>query len=302
MKKNLFILTAVLLSCLFKINAQTASVLDNFPFGGMEVPSGEVRSMFDLPVEYGKILTAELENLFGGHVIYRLNAEYTFNNAAKSTDYFLIVFDFKKTKTNNIKTGDIIGTAGSRYIKLLIFAGELDPYLTMKASKHPYRYGNFYWYYPDFLFQNSGTDFFSFAPVDKLEDVLTAGLRKSGAKKEIVTGVKLRHLTRLPAYPVPLLNSMKAEIRDLERLMFGRENIISHFNEIKYGDITYLLCWQGGFADFLKKEYTLGSNIWLYDAVVSYDRETKKAVVFVVDFTLLSVEEMYASRIREMNR
>jgi hypothetical protein len=314
MKKKMFVLTAALLSCLFNVNAPlfgkgndqketglTGGNLDNFPSGGMEIPSGTVRA-FDLPVEYRKILTAELENLFGDNVVYRLGAEYTFNNAAKSTEYFLIVFDFKKNKTDNIKKDDAIGTTASRHIKLLVFARELDPYLTMKTSKHPYRYGDFYWYYPDFLFQNSDTDFFSFVPVDKIEDILTAGLRKAGAKKEIVTGARFRHLTSLSAYPVPLPDSMKEEIHNLERLMFGRENIISHFNEIKYGDITYLLCWQGGFADFLKSEYALGSNIWLYDSVVSYDRETKRATVFVVDFSLLSVEEMYASRVREMER
>jgi hypothetical protein len=107
--------------------------------------------------------------------------------------------------------------------------------------------------------------------------------------------------TRLAEYPRQLTNIEKQRVSIFENMFYRNVNIITHITEIYAGEYKYFLCWQNGFDQYLKKEYTLNDDIWIYGAVVTYSIWDKCGYFFIRDFSLESLEKKYENRLKIIN-
>jgi len=185
---------------------------------------------------------------------------------------------------------------------MLVFSKTLDPYLVLNSNRPPAYYAGYFWFNPSFLSATGPTKWITFDPVNDLGSKLAEIASHVSDKSPglAVYDQKVRFRTKLSQYPRGISDEERKSISAYESIIYGRNGIIADITEIKADGYTYLLCWQNGFQDYLKKEYTLNDDIWLYGVIVTYNVWEKKGYVFLRDFTMASPEEMYEGRIKEL--
>jgi len=58
-----------------------------------------------------------------------------------------------------------------------------------------------------------------------------------------------------------------------------------------------ILYWQKGFDGYLRKEYTLGQDLWLYLSIVALNHERDAILVFIRDFSQAPDEKVIEKRL-----
>ena len=264
-------------------------------------PDGSFRSMSSGTVADGSFKQGEFD-IFGNRLIIRTETNYVLYNENRESTYYVMVFDFKKSVSDGmiVKQGDIIGHAERDKAKLLVFSETLDPYLVINSNSRPAYYAGYFWFDPVFLSPTGSTKWITFDPVDNIENELSemAGHLTEEKPGLAVYNKRVRFRTKLSQYPREISQEERKSISTYEMIAYGRNGLMSHVTEINAGSYDYLLCWQNGFSDYLKKEYALNDDIWLYGVIVTYNVWEKKGYVFLRDFTPVSVEEMYEGRLR----
>jgi hypothetical protein len=283
--------------------AGEAVSVERFPVGAIQSPDGLVRSIFDTPLEAAdNPLSADAQKLLGTNVVYRLSSAYELYDKEHTAEYYAVLFDFTKTAdiTSSMKDGDVIGKIDGSDPKLLVFCRTIDPYLVINCERSPYYYDGFYWFYPAFLFRSGDTVWLSFAPADNIDDVLIViaeHVRDDPPGFTYYPSVRVRFKTQLAEYPRPLTDIEKGRIAGYESRFYRREGLSTHATERYAGGYQYLLCWQEGFDEYLKNEYTLNDDIWIYGSVVTYDVWVKCGYLFIRDFKEETLENMYEERL-----
>lgn len=270
--------------------------IDNFEY------EGEVFSLdFSVPSDYGK-------NCF----VANFERHYFLNGKEYTGLYELIFTDitvskeFKKAESMTfVEEGTVIGKSKTGNTKVFVRSKNLDPNLVSVTSVYPVYY-NDYWYFAANIFLQTSPKFLEFRPItskkteipfDDAPDTL-AGLAAGSSSKDAssyaqfpVSDVMFK--TKLSSLPVQSTKSNRTEIllysqyfrncpTETKVNVFGT-NIVLHF--------------QPGFDDYLKEEYTLGKDIYIYCYLVFTYKGELHAIVR--DYTLVSPETFVEERTKK---
>jgi len=287
--------------------AKTAQSIEDFPVLTLStMDNGDIPSYFDAVIVDNPI-SAEGQKIFGENVVYSLSSTYKLYGKESTVNYYVIIFDFMKTikKPDNVKKMDIIGKSTGENPKMLVFCKSIDPFFIITCRNMPYYYDDFYWYEGSFLFPSANPKWLNFEPADNIEKILIdmADLaNESPSSVAYYPDSLYRFKTKLDKYPRKVADNEIKNISMYENWLYNRTGITTHVSEIKAGQYKFLLCWQRGFDQYLSKEYKLKNDIWIYGAVVTYNVFNNCGYIFVREFSLESVEEVYESRVEMINK
>jgi hypothetical protein len=287
--------------------AKTAKSIEDFPVISVTtMDNGDVPSYFDAGI-IDNPLSAGGQKIFGENVVYSLSSTYKLYGKESTIDYYVIVFNFKKTisKTDNVKKTDKIGKSTGKDPKILVFCKTIDPFFVISCGNLPYFYDDFYWFEGSFLFPSSNPKWLNFEPMDNIEKKLidmADHAKESSSSLNYYTDSTYRFKTKLNKSPRKATDNELKNMSMYENLLYNRTGITTHVSEFQAGQYKYLLCWQKGFDQYLSKEYKINSDVWIFGAAVTYNIFQNCGYIFVRDFTLSSLEDMYESRMEIINR
>jgi len=270
-----------------------------FPMVELVKPAdGQVRSPFDAEVE-----KAPAPDLFGpGAVALHFQREYEIRGTPASAGFTVVLYGFTggTPPQGLVKKGDVLGTNPDKGLRIALWSDKVDDYLVLMSTQKPVRLAERYWYNPSFLFSNGSTAYLSFRQKDDFLQTLM------GVADEATEGppgfvlypdFRVRFKTSLAEYPRALTDDEKDNLAGYETRLYGRSGLLKFATTVKAGKYDYLLCWQGGFDGYLKQEYQLGSDLWIYGAIATYDAWKSVGYIFVRDFSLNSVDAMVDQRL-----
>lgn len=278
--------------------------IEKFPCTILSVRGGNVLSFFENDiVDYP--LPADSEILFGDNIVYRFTSSYKLYDKESTVEYFVIIFNFKKTvgETKNVKPGDIIGKTKDN-IKILVFCKTIDPFLVINCSNLPYYYNDFYWFEATFLFpsqSSANTRWLSFEPTDNIEKILidiADDAIKSDPGKASVVGKRYRFKTKLTEYPHAISGVEKYIIPAYDKALFNRNDVTNSISEFKAGPYKFILCWQKGFEQYLLDEYKLNNDLWIYGVIVNFNPFDNSGYIYIIDFKQETLEQMLENRLK----
>jgi hypothetical protein len=281
--------------------------IEDFPYLSVStMDNGDVPSYFDADI-VDNPLSAEGQKIFGDNVVYSLSSTYKLYDKESTINYYVIVFDFKKTikKTENVKKMDIIGKSTGEEPKILAFCKSIDPFFVISCSSMPYTYDDFYWYEVSFLFSSANPKWLNFEPTDNLEKLLidmADHAKESSSSLAYYPDSLYRFKTKLDKYPRKATDNELKNISMYENMLYNRTGITTHVSEIKAGNYKYLLCWQRGFDQYLSKEYKPKNDIWIFCVVATYSIFNNCGYIFVRDFLMEPLEKIYESRMEMINK
>ena len=241
-------------------------------------------------------------DIFNGRLIIQMEAKYVLYEKEHNINYYVLIFDFNKSLNDgaSVTVGDIIGSLDNRKAKLVVFSESLEPYLINHSNEYPVFYGGYYWFSAAFMTSPGSARWLSFDPVNNMEAELIeiADHVASEPPGLSLYNKWVRFKVKLAEYPREISEEEMKSISYYERIGYGRNGLTFYISEIGAGDYNYLLCWQKGFLDYLKKEYSLNDEMWLYGVISTYDVWSGKGLIFIRDFTLVSMEEMYEGKLK----
>ena len=278
------------------------SKTSDFPFLSYNPPPDRLfRSAFIGKVDDDSFRQKEL-NIFDGRLIIEMETDYVLYKENKQIKYYLMIFDFNKSVSDGIPVspGDVLGQVGDKKAKLLVFSETLDPYLVISSGSYPVFFAGYFWFDPSFLTPNGAAKWLAFDPVDNVDNEIMeiASHVKNETPGLAIYDKRIRFSTKLSQYPREMSDDEKKSIQSYERILYGRNGIVADVTEVNAEGCNYLLCWQNGFLEHLKKEYVLNDEIWLYGVILTYDVWKERGYIFLRDFTPVSLEEMYEGRLR----
>jgi len=285
---------------------KTAQSIENFPIITVTtMGNGDVPSYFDAGI-VDNPLSAGGQKIFGENLVYSLSSTYKLYGKESTINYYVIVFDFKKTisKTENVKKMDIIGKSTGDDPKVLVFCKTIDPFFVINCRNLPYFYDDFYWYEGSFLFPSVNPKWLNFEPVDNIEKILidmADHANESPSSVAYYPDSLYRFKTKLDKYPRKATDNEIKNILMYENWLYNRTGITTHVTEFQAGQYKFLLCWQRRFDQYLSKEYKLNNDIWIYGVAATYSVFNNCGYIFVRDFTLESLESIYENRIKKIN-
>lgn len=200
---------------------------------------------------------------------------------------------------------DIIGKSTGGDPKMLVFCKSVDPLFVITCRNMPYYYDDFYWYEGSFLFPSANPKWLNFEPADNIEKILIEmadHAKESSSSMTYYPDSTYRFKMQLDKYPREATGDETVHLMMYEYWTYNRTGITTHVSEIKAGQYKFLLCWQKGYDRYLSKEYRLNKDIWIYGVVATYNIFDDCGYIFVRDFTLGSLEEMYESRVEMINK
>ena len=284
-------------------NLDNRSNVDDFPFISYNPPpDGLIRSFFSGETVQNIFFANGLNNFRDGLVI-QIKEDYTLYGQNQETTYYVMVFDFDKSATPGriIAPGDILGQIRRDRAKVLVFSETLDPFLVINSGNIPVFYNGYYWFEPAFLSSAGTTRWLSFDPVDNIEILLNEiANHQSESPGFSWYNQRIRFNTSLQQYPRSITDEERRMISTYENILYGRTGITSFISEVKIGNFSYLLCWQNGFLNYLRMEYSLRNEIWLYGVIATFDPWENRGYIFIRDFSTNSIEDIYEGRLREL--
>jgi len=281
--------------------------MNDFPIITVSTLSnGDIPSYFDADI-VDNPLSTEGQKMFGENVVYSLSSTYKLYDKENTINYYVIVFDFKKTidETENVKRRNIIGKSTGKDPKILVFCKTIDPFFVLTCRNMPISYDDFYWFEASFLFSSEGKSgnpkWLYFEPTDNIEKLLidiADHVNETSPSFDFYPGNFYRFKTKLEEYPREINKDEIIRVLLTEKMTFNRTGITTHISEFKAGQYIYKLCWQEGFDKYLKKEYKLKKDIWVCGAVVTYSKRDNCGYIFIRDFQLIPLEEVYENRVK----
>jgi hypothetical protein len=237
----------------------------------------------------------------GNAACVRTSVEYVIDGAARSDSFIVVMGGLESVSAapGPVKAGAALGLAPGREIYCAIAADHPSPYLVVMSPRPAYRSGGRWWFDPSFLFSSGSTSWLTFDPIGSFDDAVRAMAEHVESEEpgmQVFFEQRFRFATALSEFPSPLTDEEAGRIAAYERSLYGRTGIYKFGQRVSAGGREVLCCWQGGFDRYLADEYELGGRIWLYGNLVTYDAWTKTALFFIRDFSLESVEQMYARK------
>ena len=325
MKKIICLLLSIFV--LSSVNAKNQENKDTkFPWSNYNVRAGEeIKMPIDCGfISYGKTTISEndwdysIPKEFGNKVLI-VSIPYSFYFEGKKQEVFyeLIIKDVKLKKEiqalqlfSEIKCGTVIGTAYIDNPGLIVrTVTGYDPNLIIDSKNPPIEIGK-YTYYDASTFMPTTPKLLTFQPIlskkdsiefwdypESLESIASEINKKKDDKGHItrLPNFKILIKTKLDKYPEHIRTESKTDLT-LKRMFysFGDTEQIINFDGLPFHLVFYK-----GFEDYLKKEYKLGDDIYLY--LVFLFGSNGKQYYYVRDFSLKSPEQQFNDKLEIIN-
>ena len=221
--------------------------------------SGKVIVPVSGPEPFDRVVGIETEKTY-----YRKGHKYTCSYEVLYTNV-----ELTKEIDSKLEENQVLGTATQDSVYVVLRSKIFDPYLVSMAQVVPYRYHDYWYFYPGML-DNSTMDWLSYAPFNRFQAEWNYRKISRMAQDEVVEN-KILVYTVLSEYPAlaPDGTSSQTIIQD------GR---------------TINLQWHKDYNYFLEAEYRLGDSIYLYLTIE--DIEDKVYECSVDEYSLVSPDEI----------
>lgn len=291
--------------------AAVPETIDDLPFAVLSwnspVPGTPVKS----PVA-GAIKSVETDEFGLSRVAIAVEQPYFWTDGERTCSYELVVGGLESVaiESGPVEAGATLGAMGATPY-LAARSPTLDPFLVRSSDELPQDYRGAWWFRPDWLLGRD-TAFLSFRPVASFEAAIEDFYRRWAIEGEEPRGSTIHYFPdldrvrapfRLDGIPVPAQSSMG--LFQAEAWFFRSPGLYVLESRVDL-DLPYdaTIYWQKGFDAYLRDEYKLGSELWLYGSVVVLDHESRRILFFARDFQLSDDETKVKERlevIREAN-
>lgn len=250
----------------------------------------------EYPLSHGRYTTEmgqEFKSPFAGKVIEPTPGPSPFNKVVgietektyyhkehKYTCSFEVLFTDMELTTevdSRVEKNQVLGTALQESVYVVLRSKIFDPYLVSMAQVMPYRYHEYWYFYPGML-DKSAMDWLSYAPFNKF-----------------LTEWNYRRISKMPQDEAPenkiLVNTTLSEYPVLAPDGTSNQTIIQDGR-------TFNLTWPKDYNYFLETEYKLGDPIYLYLSIE--DIEDKVYECAVDEYSLISPDEIVDGYIRDI--
>lgn len=283
--------------------------------GGMNVKKGD---NFILPVKgrLYQIGNKDLPKCFSKDtVVFDFTNVYYYEGKQQNVDCQMIISGIKLSKEyknakpgTEIKGGTTIGTAVSSPVVLNIRCKDFDIYLADTADCITVFENGWYYFgvgmllpttpkfldYQEITGKKSQIDFWD--NPDTLEDLYKTATepREDGGVPQFsqFPSFYVCLKTKLKAYPEP-----KAKAGDGLMVANYFKNC-THYLDIKFDGIPVRLYFQNGFYDYLKEEYKLGKDIYIYSVFIIFTNG--RFYAYVRDYSLISPKEIAQNKAKRV--
>jgi len=277
------------------------------PFDAFEWAADDAGKAVPSPVA-GRLASVEQDEFGGLRVVLESAVTYYFEGELRQISYDMVFGGLASAarETGSVEQGETIGI-GTEDSYLAVRSPDLDPWMIRSAPK-PMYYGGYWWFVPEWIDPNL-TQWLTYRPVESLLDAVEDFYRRwedehndpgpSYTIHHYPDLDRIRVKTVLRSFPIPLESSMAIE--HTENYFYGSTGHIKFASDAgRVAAHSVVLCWQSGFDQWLREEYSLGDPIWIYCSIYTIDHEYRRILVFVRDFALAPDEEIVLSRIQEI--
>ena len=276
--------------------------INDFPVRNLSIPPGGMVLSISEGKNVNELFKEEEFEIFNGRTIIQTHNKYTIYGKEVENDFYVMTFNFNNELLENeyINKWDVLGKKDTGEVHVMIFSSSLDPFLVLTADVFPVFYAGYYWFSPAFISANGPTIWTSFDEVKNINALLSNIGEHStdGGPGFTFYNNRIRFQTKINEYPREIKTEEKSVIEKYEEVIYGTDGVITHVTEMEAGGYNYRLLWQGGFSDYLQKEYSLNNPLWLCGTVVTYDIWENMGYIFIRDFSEYSLEEKYEGRLR----
>lgn len=240
-----------------------------------------------------------------------VNQSYYWKDEIKNCTYQLIITNINDfTDLKEVKYGEGLGTI-TKDTCLIARSKEADPYLVRLTNTQILKYKDYYYFQPAWIL-NSSTTFLDYRAVESLEDHANDFYNRWESEYEELEDNRVLHVSLfnwpeldsirvkivLNEYPQKIQNTAALNIS--QSSYFGR-TILEFQTPFECNcPYTPYLYWQSGFDEYLKNEYTLGTDLYVYCTFLALDHDNKRIIINVRDFNNRSDEDVYEERITEI--
>lgn len=240
-------------------------------------------------------------------VLFEVNQNYYWESELKTCTYELIITNIKNfTEVETVQYGEEIGLITEDSV-LIARSKETDPYLVRLTQVQIIKHKDYYYFQPSW-FTNPSTTTLDYRAIPSLEDHANDFYNRwlSECDEEIenrkmvsifnwseVDSVRVKIV--LNEYPEPIQSSTALGLA--QSYYFGRNILAFQTPYICEATYTPYLYWQIGFDEYLKNEYKLGDDIYIYCTFLALDHDNKRIIINVRDFNNRPDEEIYEERI-----
>jgi hypothetical protein len=319
MKKSIFYLCLIilLLSCQTTKNTLQREVLPSAI--GEEPLTTEVlqfpllantsKMAFELTSLVNGIITEISEDELGMQkIIIETDISYYFKQEERSLTYYFVFGGLEAVLVSEgmeISAGDPLGTASSESY-ITAYSQAMDNFLIRMTNSIPVQYQGMWYFSPNWVIQGY-TAWMSFRPVDDFKEALldfysrwaVEGNEARGSTIHYFPNLdRIRAKIQLAAYPEIAKRDMTIKLVE-DTYYNGKEIFVleTRIEEEIIDGHKVVIYWQADFDKYLKEEYDLLDNLYLYASIYAIDHEEKEIIVCVRDFAQTSDEDIIKERV-----
>ncbi len=259
------------------------------------------------PVDGRVVQAPNLPKEFGESLVVEQRQDYELYGKKRQVTYWIVLYNFQLSgnELQTVTKNQTIGKTNATGMKLAVCSDRLDDFFLLMSNQLPVYYAGRYWFLPSFMVSSSSTAYLSFRAIDDINKALLVVAKdatESGPGYVFYPGYKVRFSTKLSAYPRDLTDAERTNLRGYEMQYYGQTGVSKYATDMVVDGFKFLLCWQTGFDKYLKNEYVLGNQLWIFGGIVTYDAWNKVGYLFVRDFSLKPVEEMLQRNLKALGQ
>ncbi len=295
-------LAFLLLSC---------ATIDNEPLEKESIPNVVFTNSFSdirSPVN-GNVIQVEKTDSGGFNVAIETSISYWYQDSEREEriGYNLFIFNLSEVEVfeGEIRYGDVIGIS-SDSTWLSACAEKIDPALIRYTKNEPQKVNDVWWYSPDWIISTTFKPF-SYRPVPSLEYAAEDFFQRWAREGCEARGYTIHHFPDLDRIRVKTTMDSYPELQDVNGAVTLTESTYYHCTGVFVSKSIVLregydvaLWWQKDFDKWLREEYKLGEEVWLYCTFFTLDHENQELVVFVRDFVFEDQIEVAKDRIKNL--
>jgi hypothetical protein len=233
---------------------------------------------------------------------------YYLNGILNQCNYELIISGIKNfVGAQAVSNNQQLGTITDRTL-ITSRSNVIEPYMLRLTDRPPVKIDQSYYFTPSWFIQ-SNSQFLSFRQVmsfeDAINDFYTRWKNEDDSKSDSFATIhyfpekdRIRIKIKLENYPI---NALRSPALGLTEMRFYGSNLFIYENSIpskcEYQPVIY---WQKGFLDFIKSEYRIGDDIYIYCSIYTLDHQNKRIIVCAREFSLHSDEEIIDERMAKL--
>lgn len=306
--KYVIMIIAIIFSNFYVFSESSELSVVNEKMQGITFNEEAYNSSLLSPVN-GEVIKTE-KNAESTSIVIKCTTSYYLNGVKSNSVYELIITniaDYIRSEKIDLETN--LGLITNK-TKIVARNTMLDPYMIRETTNPPQKIGDYYYFVPSWI-NPTRTDTLSFRQVDSFEnaviDFYTRWKSENDTNEKSFATIhyfpnldRIRVKIKLNQYPTVAKRTPALGLTETTyygRSIFILENVID--SKCEYKPVLY---WQKGFDSYLRKEYNLNDDIYIYCSIYTLDHINKKIVICVRDFSKVSDEEIIGKRIKDFSQ